>query len=439
MITLMPNCGFLSETSRLLAIAAALRERGEEVVIASHGGPYAHLLGAPGTDWVPLEPRWDDGAGQDRFLTGLLSWGITDQDMYDQATLRESIAAEARFLREVDAELVHIGFTLSAYVSARLAGVPLSTSHVGSFVDPVLHAGLAPAPANPPRAEMAKLPQWVQRRLANLVPRLLRRPAAQLNTMAREFGVAPIEGLMGLMGADLVLVTELPDLLGLPPERLAHWRGDWTSRWRRRSAYRYTGPLFAKLDLPIPEDVSGFLATHETVVLVSLSSASTDLIRGAVASARAAGAAVLVAATVHDLADLAGPEVCVAGILPNHLVMARVAACIAMGGQGTVQTALATGTPLLGLPLHGEQELNVAVAERQGAAIRLSPATAGTPTMERAVRALLEDPSYASAAARAASRYAGVDGAGLAAAAILGFLDTRRQDQPVRHGSRTVR
>jgi UDP:flavonoid glycosyltransferase YjiC (YdhE family) len=37
MIALFPNCGFLSETSRMLHIAQALRQQGEPVCIATHG------------------------------------------------------------------------------------------------------------------------------------------------------------------------------------------------------------------------------------------------------------------------------------------------------------------------------------------------------------------------------------------------------------------
>ena len=310
MIVLMPHAGFLSETSRLLAVAAALRTRGADVAIASHGGPYDHLLGTPGTDWVQLEPAWDPTTGQDRFLAGLMSWGADDLDLYDDAELRASVSSETAFLRAVGADLVHIGFTLSAYVSARAVGVPLSTTHVGCFVDPVLQAGLAPVPVNPQRRDVARLPSGIQRRAVNLVPRLLKRPAAQLNRVASEVGVPPIAGLMGLMSGDLVLVTELPEFLGIPREALEDWSGDWTTRARRETVYRCTGPLFAQLALPVPADVEAFLTRHRQVVLVSLSSSGPDLIRRVVASARAAGAAVLVAATVHDMPDLAEADVC---------------------------------------------------------------------------------------------------------------------------------
>lgn len=422
MIVLMPHCGFLSETSRLLALAQALRARGAEVVIASHGGPFENLLGEAGTHWVRLTRDEDGLATQARFIRGITSWGATDVPLYEDDQLRRYVQAETAFLRDARADLVHIGFTLSAYLSSRAVGIPLSTSHVGSFVEPILAAGLAPVPVNPSRADLARLPVGLQRRAVNLVPRLLARPAAQINAHASELGLPHVAGLMGLMSGDLVLVTELPEVLGLRREDVEDWHAGWASRRRRHARHRLTGPLFAHLDIPIPDHVEDFLSRHDDVVYVSPSSVTSDAVRRIVTSAQATGSPVLVAATLHDLHDLADARTCVAGVLPNHLVMPRVAAAVIMGGQGTVQTALAAGTPLVGLPLHPEQELNVAVAERRGAALRLPPSSAGTAALTRALTTVTNNASFAEGARGVQRLYETVDGAGRAADAMLAHL-----------------
>jgi UDP:flavonoid glycosyltransferase YjiC (YdhE family) len=325
-------------------------------------------------------------------------------------------------LRHTGAAAVVTGFTLSAHLSSRLAGVPLVTDHGGIFVPPVLEAGLAPIPVNPPRPELARLPRTLQRRLANLIPRLLTAQVRDLNTVADELGVQRVPSLLALMSGDLTLVTDLPEVVGVPAQRMQSWRARWPTRVRPGTTYRFTGPLFAALDLPVPADVSRFLDLHDQVVYLSPTSVDEDLLRRLVRSVRAAGAPLLVSATVHDIGDLADERTLVAGVLPNHLVMPRVAAAVTMGGQGSVQTALASGTPLVGLPFHGEQELNVAVAERLGAAIRLSPRTAGGPEITEAVRRVLVEPSFKRSAQHVRRRYAGVDGAALAAEAILEHL-----------------
>lgn len=151
-------------------------------------------------------------------------------------------------------------------------------------------------------------------------------------------------------------------------------------------------------------------------------SVTRTFLRSLVDSARAAGTKVLVGAGPHDVYDLTDARVMVTGVLPNHDVMPRVAASVIMGGQGSVQTAIASGTPFVGLPYHGEQELNIAVAQRLGMAMRMKPEDATTPALAGALRELISTPSYSESARRAAVHYEGVDGAAMAADVLLEWL-----------------
>jgi hypothetical protein len=109
------------------------------------------------------------------------------------------------------------------------------------------------------------------------------------------------------------------------------------------------------------------------------------------------GQRTLVAGTVHDLADLERDGVLVGGILPSHLVMPQVDLAVIACGQGSVQCALASVTPLIALPLQPEQDLNGQLVERRGAGRRMTFADAATPKLTAAVREMLADPTYRSA------------------------------------------
>jgi UDP:flavonoid glycosyltransferase YjiC (YdhE family) len=112
----------------------------------------------------------------------------------------------------------------------------------------------------------------------------------------------------------------------------------------------------------------------------------------------------------------------VEALLPSHRIMPRVALAVVTGGQGSVQTAMASGVPMVGIPLQPEQDLNVHLAERQGMAIRLAPRLAGGAAMTRAVRTLLDQPRYREAALRVQAIVARVDGASNAATVIRDYL-----------------
>lgn len=430
MIALLPNCGFLSETSRMLHIARALRAQGMPTCIATHGGPYARVLDEAGERYTLLEPRIDAARGA-RYLCDLIQIGRPGVRMQPPEEVRQSVAAEAEFLRAQGAAAVVIGFTLTAYLSSRVAGIPLVASHGASYVPPMFERGLAPAPTTMPIPGTEWLPAWLKRKLANAGPMRLTDPVRFLNDVAAELGVEPVPSLAALMLGDLTLVTDAPEVLGIPAAELAAWQPQQPRAFRAGTRLVATGPLFARLDLPVPAQVEPFLDGAEPTALVVLSSATPQMLRAAVRRVRAAGPRVVVGATIHDFGPYDDPGIVVAGLLPNHEVMPRVHVAVTMGGQGSVQTALASGTPVVGIPLHPEQELNVDLAARHGAGVAVAPRHVDTPRLTEAVRRVLREPHFAQGAAKVRGWYAGVDGAGSAARAILTWL-SERADAPRR-------
>jgi UDP:flavonoid glycosyltransferase YjiC (YdhE family) len=92
---------------------------------------------------------------------------------------------------------------------------------------------------------------------------------------------------------------------------------------------------------------------------------------------------------------------------------------------------MAAGTPVLGIPLQPEQDLNVALLERQGAARRVAVRHAHTRKLTEAARTMLADDSYRPAARRIQRIYDGIDGPGTAADAIIALSEasTGRDDR----------
>ena len=427
MIALFPHCGFLSETTRMLAIAQALRARGEAVAIATHGGPYTRVLDASGLPWTLLPPVMDDARCQ-QYLNGIVAIGKPGSRLQPADELRASVASEVEFLRRCGARLAVIGFTLSLYLSSRVAGVPLATSHGGSFIPMVFERGLAPTPTQSPVPQLDWLPGFAKRWMANHGAPRLKHPVAFLNEVADELGVEHVPSLAALMCGDLTMVTDVPEVLGIPADELAAWRPHGNPAYRPGTRLQYTGPLFATLDLPLPPDVQPFLDGRRPTAVVVLNSSTPAFIRRVVAGVRAAGLRVIVGATIHELGDLAvDREVVVAGLLPSHEVMPRVDLAVIMGGQGSVQTAMCSGTPFVAFPLHPEQELNVALGIRQGMALAVGPRRMTEAKVTAAARRVVGEPSFKAAARRVQPLYGGVDGAGRAADALLAHGAARLQ------------
>lgn len=198
----------------------------------------------------------------------------------------------------------------------------------------------------------------LQRLITKFAPALMRGPVAQLNRHAVKRGVEPLPNLLALMCGELTLVTELPEVLGLPAAMLEQWQPRWPYRVRSGTSFRWTGPLYAKLNLPVSPEVEAFLQGSEPVVYVAPTSVHAPFLRALVTQAKASGAKLLVSASLHDVHDLADARTLIAGLLPNHLVMQRVAAAVIMGGQGSVQTACR------GAPRHGRAHVAGRRADR---------------------------------------------------------------------------
>src|SRR5580765_3156075 len=98
MIALFPHCGFLSETSRMLAIHAALRAAGQPVCVASHGGPWQCLLDRAGVAWEQVGPPMD-AARCERFVRSLPGIGAPTQSMYSDAEMLIYARAAAEIMR----------------------------------------------------------------------------------------------------------------------------------------------------------------------------------------------------------------------------------------------------------------------------------------------------------------------------------------------------
>jgi UDP:flavonoid glycosyltransferase YjiC (YdhE family) len=426
LICLLPNCCFLSETSRMLELHRALRTRGAEVCVATHGGTYERELREAGVEADLIGP----GMTKERcaeFVRSVPGIGPPGQSMWSDDELRAYAELEAGYFREHGVRIAVTGWTLTALLSTRLAGIPLVTEHAGSFLPPVFERGLLPEPSSRVGMPLERwLPAPIRRRIFNAGATRLTMHTGGFNRVAADLGVEGVPSFVALLLGDLTLVTDVPEVLGVSREEVESWTPRDPSRYRAGTQLRYAGPIFARLDTPVPDRVRRFLERPGPIVYVAITSSAAELVRQVVNALRALDARLLVAATVHDLRDLEDDRVLVESVLPSHLIMPRVDVAVISGGQGSVQTALASGLPLVGIPLQPEQDANVVFAERQGAARRVAQREAGTRVITDATRKLLTDSNYRARARQLQETFAAVDGPAAAADAILTLLDSKR-------------
>jgi UDP:flavonoid glycosyltransferase YjiC (YdhE family) len=98
---------------------------------------------------------------------------------------------------------------------------------------------------------------------------------------------------------------------------------------------------------------------------------------------------------------------------------------VSHGGQGTVQTALACGTPIVGVAMQLEQQINLDNVAAKGAGIRIPAHRWKAPNIQRAVRSVLADGKYRDNARRLQQSVRSADGKKSSAEAIWQFVANR--------------
>jgi len=108
---------------------------------------------------------------------------------------------------------------------------------------------------------------------------------------------------------------------------------------------------------------------------------------------------------------------------PGRSIMEKSSAVVNHGGNGTVYQAITAGTPLVGIPYHIDQEINLQRVEDLGFGFMISERNCNSATLFSALQKLVSDPSYRQNARRLQSVLTKYRGPELAARRIVDFLN----------------
>lgn len=391
-ICLFPHMGYLSETSRIVEAYKALRELGVEPIVATHGGTCEWVLEYEGIDYEIIEPRMSHEQCQ-AFVKANRVDGKAGQ-FYTADELEAFVLSEIEFLQREDVEVLLTGFNLSLGLSARKAGASYCVTHLGSW-SPLIFERKMQAPYNyiteripsfVPQSWLRKIVNWIY-----LNSKMLIKP---FNVVARKLDIEPIHSTLDLFMGDITIVTEAPEILGITKDDLEGWVPKKPDLFHDSPRLRYAGPMYAKLFGGVPEDLQRFLKADIPKIYVALTSTREDYLRELVTALIDLDVQLIIVSTEHNLV-LEHEHIYTLDHLPSHLIMPMVDLAVIHGGQGSVQTAVASGTPIIGFPLQTEQMFNLELIQQHGAGINLPLQHLGRPEMVRAaVLTVLGDVSY---------------------------------------------
>lgn len=374
------------------SVIRAMVERGHDVRVLADRvlAPDIEPTGAEHVPWnrAPQRPNLDP-----------LSMIVNDYDTKTPsqafARIRDDVIVGPadRFAADVRDELrrrpadVVVGnfFVFGAQIAAEAEGVPFAflvanlLSFKGSGTPP-LGPGLKLARGPLGRARDAGLNR--------LMARLFDKGLDRLNEVRRENGAAPVDSVLeSFERADrLLLMTSRsfeyetyspPPNVRLVGPRLDDpaWAGDWTPS--------------AGDDPLVLVGMSSTFMDHADVLQRATTALGDLPVRGLVTTGPAIPADAIDAPTNVTVVERA----------PHSEVLRHASAVVTHAGHGTVIKSLAAGVPVVAIPLGRDQLDNAARVAHHGAGLRLK-AKASSDAIARAVRRVLEEPSYRANAER---------------------------------------
>ena len=404
------------EATRAIEIAKGIREfapKGMEarIIFLSRGSRFEQKAINCGFEIYPAEPKMSGVGFHQDLKPGL------GEFIGEKSVAMELIKGEIKAYKEIKPDLVLYGFWPMAGLARRMLEkeipgicfipLPLTESFLDVIPDvPEQIKLLSLLPYKMRIGAFRRIPRFIKKRIPLLKQKNIRDAAMELGWRGE-----PLLNLFSLLKADLTIVNDLPDYYNQKffPENVV-----------------FTGPLFSRSDdddSVIPQIREVFDPDNgKTKIFCTLGSSGTkkqllEIIKVFTEGIGLEWNAVILSpssvCTIEEtrvtLGGRRGVYVTDA-FVPAQKVNALADMVICHGGQGTVQTALASGTPLVGVAMQPEQFINLSNVALYGAAIRIpfNKWTAGN--IREAVNKIVSNEKFKKAALRLRERINTMDG-----------------------------
>lgn len=357
----------LGDFTRALETAKGMVKSGAQVKFFNHGGVHNHLIDQAGIESENLYPE--------------LSWEqhqvIMDINRYKAKVGTPLPVSTAQWIAMAEADLkafqayqpdgVYAGLSLSCMISVPYAKLPMVTQVPTVNCPAFIEKGLYNMPNTMENTFFLRyvLPGFVKRRIMRkvLLSDSAKDSLVTFNEARKHFGLKPIYNITQLVKGDLTLLPDLPSMSGLPENELS-------------KGYYYTGPIFAKMTGSIPDEVKQVFSRPGLKVFCSLgSSGYPETLKFVVDVLKSNPDINLVCSTTTILKpkDLGenNERFYATEFMPSHLVNEMADVAVLHGGQGTIQTAVWAGTPVVGIGFQAEQQANIDGIVKQGMAVRI--------------------------------------------------------------------
>ena len=367
----------LAETTRMLEIAKGIvnhpaASKVFDIQFISNGGDLEHLIEEEGFPLKKLEPRLTPEKIE---FIGKVDKGETFASAFSQKEIIALIDNEVKYLQAIKPVAVITGSYMTVPVTCRILKIPLVWVIQSTWLEDFFAKGAGMTDdINIPFVKaiadamvLMFINFWIRVGFLN-----------SLNQAARHYGVNGYKTIYEYWSGDITMVAEPSEFTGVNlPEN-----------------YYYTGPLIARQNFPIPDEVRNIPRDKPVIYFAMGSSGTPEIIARIVESFEGKPYQVIAPVKTH-LDKVQGVQipsnVLVTDWLPAHEVNKLADLSLIHGGIGTVMTAAYAGKPVVGVGMQPEQVANIAGLVRKGFAIRVAKSKDPSKKVQEAIQFLLSD------------------------------------------------
>jgi len=357
----------LGDFTRALETAKGMKQSGMDTKFFNHGGIHNHMIAEASIDETNLYPEitWE----QHQIIMDINRYKVKVGTPLPVSTEQWIKMAEADLeaLADYKPDGVYAGLNLSCMISVPYAKLPMVTQVPTVNCPAFIHKEMYNMPNTMEKNFFMQkvLPGFVKRKIMKkvLLGDSAKASLVTFNEARKHFGLTPIYNITDLVKGDLTILPDLPMLSGLKERDLTE-------------GYHYSAPIFSKMDLPIPSEVTAVFNRPGLNIFCSLgSSGYPETLKLIIKTLKKNPGFNIVCSTtsILDPKELGEntDRFYACKFLPAHLVNEMADIAILHGGQGTIQTAAWAGTPVVGIGFQAEQQANIDGLVRLGMAIRI--------------------------------------------------------------------
>ncbi len=367
----------LAETGRHIEIAKACRDK-FNIVFLSYGGAYEHFIEEEGFRLEKMEPRLSEEQ-LSHVRKALSGETLNTVGYFTAEEMEPRVENEIKLFKEIKPACVLTGWCQSVMISARAAGIHFVNVLHSTTVTEYYEAGLQTWPdrSNLPFFRWFLSEEKMNRFTSNLVLKL-KLPAKAFNILAKKYGLKEFNNFIEVLEGDHTLLADIPEWVGLA---------------EIRPNLHYIGPLPFRLNGEIPREIIEIPKDRPIVYFAMGSSGKQKLIAEIIEGFRDKPYRVIAPVEQHikNMNVEIPTNVIVAGFLPAHKVNPMADISVIHGGQNTVMNACLSGTPIVGVGMHPEQQANLDACVRKGFAIRLNKKRVTASAIHEAIDKLLHN------------------------------------------------